>query len=199
VQRWKALAGGSLIITMTALSFSHAVSSSAAQRHRQHVAVTSFDDAKIIQICDESDPNESLGLSKPTVVDRIDGVDAVIFARPLRYSACIVYGGSDDAFNKPTSIRQIPFGVGELESFATLNKIPGRPLYKTNAWFVVRTSPTVSTIEALTRGATQASKVRDQFAFVHEKEVADVTGKFHYGVVAGFSSGGDLVGTGMLS
>jgi hypothetical protein len=176
-----------------------AASSSSREAHVHRTAVTSFDNAKITAICDRADPNESMGLSKPTEVDRVDGVDAVIFATSIRYGACIVLSANGTYQSKPTLIRQISKGVGELESFATLNKVPDRALYTTDTWFVVRVSPSVATVKAVTRGSTQVSKVRDDFAFVHEKETANVKGKFVYGVAAGFSAGGELVGTTPLS
>jgi hypothetical protein len=194
---------GVLVLAIAALTLGSsprvwAASSSGKEAHVQRAATTSFDNAKIMAICDRTDPNESMGLSKPTDVDRTDGVDAVIFATSTRYSACIVLGANASDENKPTPIRQVSNGVGELESFGTLNKVPGRALYATDTWFVVRVSPSVTMIKAVTGGLTQVSRVHDDFAFVHEKETANVKGKFVYGVAAGFSASGELVGAAPL-
>lgn len=139
-----------------------------------------------------------MGMSTPTVVDRIGGVDAVIFATGTRYSACIVHGVKNTDESEPTAIRQISNGVGELESFGTIDTIPHRALYTTDTWFVVRVSPTVTTIKAVMRGFSQVSKVRARFAFVHERETANIEGKFVYGVATGFDAGSGVVGSAPL-
>lgn len=176
-----------------------AASSKAASAHRHRLAATSYSDARIVAICDRTDPGESMGLSRPSAVDQIGGVDAVIFATHSRYSACIVLGAKNVESSEPTVIKQFSHGVGELESLGTLNKIEGQDLYSTDTWFVVRVSPTVSAIKAVVRESNQVSKVQDRFAFVHESERVGIHGKFVYGVVVGFSAGGGVVGSGPLS
>jgi hypothetical protein len=99
----------------------------------------------------------------------------------------------------PTLFVPLTRGVKELESLSMLNKIPGRARYTTDSWFVVRVSPSVSTVKAVTKGESQVSNIGDGFVLVHEQESADVKGKFSYGVAAGFSAGGDLVGSTTLT
>lgn len=166
---------------------------------QQPRAVESYSDARIVAVCDRTDPGESMGLSKPTVVDRIGGADAVIFATDTQYSACIVNGAKNVESNEPTAIGQISHGVEELESLGTLKKIEGQDAYSTDTWFVVRVGPTVSAINAVVRGSSQVSKVQDQFAFVHQTGTVNIQGKFVIGVVVGFSAGGGVVGSGPLS
>ncbi len=130
---------------------------------------------------------------------RIDGVDAVIYATSDRYSACIVSGAKNVDESEPTPHAHSSTAVRELEAFATLNKVRDRAQYATDTWFVVRVGPTVSKIKAVTRGPSQTSNIEDGFAFIHVKETADLRGKFVYGVAAGFSTGGELVGSATLS
>jgi hypothetical protein len=198
MRRWYVVAGV-LALAGVLLIFALTTPPSSAKAHEEHVSVTSFDDVKITAVCNGASLGESMGLTKPTVIERIDGVDAAIFATSTEYTACVVRGTKDIDQSGPTPIRQISSGVGELESFGAVNKVPGRALFTTDTWFIVRTSPTVSTIKAVTRGWSQGSTVRDGFAFIHEKETADVKGKFIYGVVAGFSAGGELVGSAPLT
>jgi uncharacterized membrane protein len=194
VRRWHIVAGV-LVLAIALLVFTLVMSPSSTTADTHSESVTSFDDVKIMTICDRSNPNESMGMSKPTLVDRIDGVDAVIFATSTRYSACIVLGAKGTDESEPTAIRHITRGVGQLESFGTLNKAAGRSLWTTDTWFVVKTSPTVSTIKSVTRGFSHVSKIRGGFAFIHEKETAYLHGKFSYGIAAGFNQGGGVVGS----
>jgi hypothetical protein len=160
---------------------------------------SAFNDTKITRICDRLVPDASLGLSTPTLVSRIDGVDAVVFATRTRYTACIVVSATGVFGNQPTRYLHSSRAVNLLESFATLNKIPGGALYTTDVWFVVKLGPGVTKLKAITRGASDVSAIRGGFAFIHEKETAAVKGKFVYGVAAGFSSSGELLGSASLS
>jgi hypothetical protein len=192
------LACVAVVLALTQPPRSVAPSATSRTVHLKRLAVTSFDDAKIMAICDRLNPDVSLRLSKPTLVSRIGGVDALIFATSTKYSACLVSGTKNVDENQPTPFVHSSRAIHELESFAVVNKIPGRVLYATNTWFVVRVGPTVSTIKAVMRSLSQVSKIGDGFAFVHVKETADLRGKFAYGVAAGFSAGGELVGSATL-
>jgi len=194
-----ALSSVALVLVLTQIPITVASSVTSRTAHSKSLSVTSFNDAKITAICDRLNPGDSLGLSKPTLVSRMDGVDAVIFATSTKYSACVVSGIKNVAENKPTPFVHSSKAIHELESFATLNKIPHRALYAPDTWFVVRVAPTVSTIKAVTRGSNRVSRIGDGFAFIHVKETVDVRGKFVYGVAAGFSAGGGLVGNATLS
>ncbi|MHB1209137.1 MAG: hypothetical protein ACYC1I_05460 [Acidimicrobiales bacterium] len=97
--------------------------------------------------------------------------------------------------NPPTPLVRSSKAIHELTAFAALNMIPGRALYAASTWFVVRVAPAVSTIKALTRGVSQVSAIGDDFAFIHAKETVDLHGKFAYGLAAGFSAGGELLGS----
>ena len=148
-----ALSSVALVLVLTQIPITVASSVTSRTAHSKSLSVTSFNDAKITAICDRLNPGDSLGLSKPTLVSRMDGVDAVIFATSTKYSACVVSGIKNVAENKPTPFVHSSKAIHELESFATLNKIPHRALYATDTWFVVRVAPTVSTIKAVTRGS----------------------------------------------
>jgi hypothetical protein len=166
--------------------------------HLKQGSVTSYDDTKIITTCDRLQPQASLGLSKPTLVSRIDGVDAIVFATGTKFSACIIYDPKNVAANKPTPFVHSSAAVDELQSFGTLNKVPGRDKYASDTWFLVRVNPSVTTLRAVTRGTSQSSKITDGFAFIHVQETADILGKFAYGVTAGFRAGGSVVGSATL-
>jgi hypothetical protein len=191
-----------VVVAVTSFAIWYALApAKPAANHGVYVPITttSFSDATIIATCDGTSPNVSLGLSKPTLVSRLDGVDAVIFATKSTYSACIVFGNKNFEETHPTLFVPIKRGVKELESLSMLNKIVGRSRYATDSWFVVRVSPSVSTVKAVTQGRSQVSNIGDGFVLVHERESADIRGKFSYGVAAGFSAGGDLVGSTTLT
>src|SRR5579863_1615870 len=154
------------------------------------VSVTTYGDAQITAACDHVTPGVSLGLTRPTLVSRIDGSDAVIFATSSTYSACILSGPKDASVIKPTALARNSRPVDETFSLSTVNKVPKRALWAYDSWFVVRVGPTVTTLTASTGGLSQVSSVVDGFAFVHLTETADVHGKFAWGVAAGFSAGG---------
>jgi hypothetical protein len=163
--------------------------------HLKRASVISFNDAKIIATCDGPQPAASLGLSKPTLVSHIDGADAIVFATSTKFSACIIFDPKNVAAIKPTSLVRSSAAVDELQSFGTLKKVSGRDRYASDTWFLVRASPRVSTLRAMTRGTSQSSNIADGFAFIHVRETDEMQGKFVYGIAAGLSAGGELVGS----
>jgi hypothetical protein len=182
------------VVALTSFTNVFAVSEpKPAQESR--VIVTAFSNAQITATCDRVSPGASLGLSNPTLVSRMDASDAVIFATSTKYSACILSDGNNVSVTKPIAFERTSRPIDELESISTLAKLPGQGRYATNAFFVMRVGPTVTTLQAATKGLSQVSPVVDGFAFVHLIASAKVHGKFAWGVAAGFSAGGELVGS----
>jgi len=199
VRRWRALVRSfvlAVVLGAIALGLPSLTVASSASRAR---TTASLGDKEIVVMCDHAITGSSLGLAKPLFVSRVDGVDAVIFARADRYSACLVSGSNTVEGNQPTTFVHLTKGISELESFAAINKIPGRAMDHADTWFVLRAAPGVSTIATASPGRSQASSIRDGFVFVHVRETADVRGKFIYGIATSFSANGMYRGSTTLS
>jgi hypothetical protein len=186
------------IVALSQFTTVFAVSAPSTVPHMPPVSVTTYGDAQITAACDHANPGASLGLRRPTLVSRIDGNDAVIFATRSKYSACILFNTRNVSVIKPAPIVPNAKPIDETFSLSSSNKVPHRSLWTTNTWFVVRVGPTVATLTAATGGSSEDSPVVDGFAFVHLTETADVQGKFAWGLAAGFSAGGELVGSEVL-
>jgi hypothetical protein len=186
------------IVALSLFTKVFAVTSPRSEVHVTRVSVTTYGDARITTACDHESPGTSLGLIRPTLVSQIDGDDAVIFATRSKFSVCVLSSPNGVSVIKPTPLVRDSKPVDETFSLASSDKIPKRALWAFTSWFVVRVGPTVTTLTASTRGASQVSPVVDGFAFVHLTETADVHGRFAWGVAAGFSASGELVGSGVL-
>jgi hypothetical protein len=192
---WK-FSVGAVILVSVALAAGHPFATAASADARAKIdELTSLNVSKIVVSCDRVDPNESLGMSKPTVISRFRGDDAVIFANGSRYSACVVFGKGNTEASHPVAYSNIPKGVKELEALVTSDKVPHKTLWTTNGWFVVKVGPAVTSVKAVTGGSSQVSKITDGFALVHNKETADIKGAFVFGIAVGFTSDGTFNGS----
>jgi len=163
-------------------------------------AMAKPDSKGLIDSCNRRVPYASLGLRVPTLVSR-DGIDvAVLFADQTEYTLCVLSGSNNVSVNGPAVFTHTSNTIAELQSSGRLSKVKGRSLYATNMWFVVRVSPLVTTLKAVTSGASDVTSIRDGFALVHESGKVDVHVKgFSYGEAVGFGAGGALVGSAALN
>jgi hypothetical protein len=195
---------GLAVIVVGALTIGHAFRSTSTLNvdHANNASLTAYADRstpKLTQSCDRIDPRASLGLRAPTLVSRVQGETALLFSNHGRYSFCAVGPSKGVGLIHPVAITRRPQPMYELESTGSALKVPGRPLYHTDMWFVVRVSSAVSSLKVVTDGTSEVSAIHGGFAVVHESAVVDLGGKqFSYGELVGFSVGGALVGSAVL-